>query len=623
MTLHCASKKGTINWNQLPVRHQEYSPINHIYPYCTFTTPIKLTMTSKHPQIETAADIKERLLHSKAPQPLTPRQIAELEHISKHDVSNYSEADIRAEIIDPVIRILGYAKETYFSLQREKHLKIANGDLFIDYKMTLWSEAFWIIEAKRVRLKALKFTSKDLQQALLYAAHPEIDAALLVLCDGRIFEVYDRDESVTEPVARVEVKKLPEQFHMLQALLGPWQAWFFQKRRALRVINRVLQLEMTPGRIEEFSDAVQRRVQDAHAQVYDNWRKVSSSIDDNAQWHGTLEKASIRDIVTTEFFSPHLPSGRLGFVAKSLVDKANTGASAFELMYTMFPDHPKNFNDYYVAKALRTLIEFDKSGRKAHWMPAWLGPQQPGTNLEASIKKLIALSLTAFMAAPEFRAVLQFAACARRFSKVSMALIPTLTQLGHIRHQQVRHFFDEFDYAQFISTPEGHNLRQLDVHAYLLTERFVHGCANKQQFGSSFHLNRAYTLLNDVWNAERLLLGDGADYWMNMDGRGLSNEIHPTEHNWVNYDSLGHIVLCVLKDIPDWREYALTHHSNDIKRIAACGSWAAREILGIADDVQLPRLPDTESAKWFFNDNVELFTALRDAYCKRKEGLKI
>lgn len=570
-------------------------------------------MATKRPHIETAADIKELLLHSKAPRPLTPEQTAELERISKYDVSTYSEEDVRAEIIDPVIRVLGYAKETYFSTQREKHLKVADGDLFIDYRMTLWSQAFWVIEAKKVKRKQLKFTSAELQQALLYAVHPEIDAALVVLCDGRVFEVYDRDESVTQPAARVEVKNLPEQFHVLQALLGPWQAWFFQKRRALRVAGRVLQLEMTPGRIDEFSDAMQRRVQDARAKVYDNWRKVKPSTDENAQWRSELEKASIRDIVATEFFSSQTAAG-LGVVAKSLVEKARPGA--FELMCAMFSDHPENLNDHYVAQALRTLIEFEKSGREAGWMPAWLGAHQRGTNLEAPIKKLISLALTAFEAAPEFRAVLQFAACARRLSKISMALIPTFAQLGHIRHQQVRHFFDEFDYVQFMSSPEGHNLRQLDVHAYLLTERFVHGCADKQR--GRFNLNRAHTLLNDSWNAERLLLGDGADYWRSLDGRGLGDEVHPTEHNWVDYDSLGHIVLCVLKDIPDWREYALAYHSDDVQRIAACGSWAAREILGIAKDAQLPRLSDTESAKLFFDGDVALFTALRDAYWNRK-----
>ncbi|MFX8071327.1 hypothetical protein ABTK88_19775, partial [Acinetobacter baumannii] len=75
-----------------------------------------------------------------------------------------------------------------------------------------------------------------------------------------------------------------------------------------------------------------------------------------------------------------------------------------------------------------------------------------------------------------------------------------------------------------MSTPEGHNLRQLDVHAYLLTQRFVYECTDKQPFCGRFNLNRAHTLLKDSWNIERLLIGNGANYWMSLDGRGLSGE---------------------------------------------------------------------------------------------------
>ena len=78
--------------------------------------------------------------------------------------------------------------------------------------MLLCEENFWVIEAKRVKRKKLKFIDKEVLQALQYAAHPDINAALLVLCDGRLFEVYDRDESLATPVARVEVKNLLAEF---------------------------------------------------------------------------------------------------------------------------------------------------------------------------------------------------------------------------------------------------------------------------------------------------------------------------------------------------------------------------------------------------------------------------
>ncbi len=45
---------------------------------------------------------------------------------------------------------------------------------------------------------------------------------------------------------------------------------------------------------------MQRRVQDARTMVFDNWRKVKPSTDEDAQWRTALAKASIRDIVATE-----------------------------------------------------------------------------------------------------------------------------------------------------------------------------------------------------------------------------------------------------------------------------------------------------------------------------------
>src|SRR3546814_4539431 len=79
-----------------------------------------------------------------------------------------------------------------------------------------------------------------------------MNAALLVLWDGRVFEVYDREESLVKPVARVEVQNLADEFHVLQAMLSPWQSWFFQKRRVLRLVDKVLDHEINLGRLREF-----------------------------------------------------------------------------------------------------------------------------------------------------------------------------------------------------------------------------------------------------------------------------------------------------------------------------------------------------------------------------------
>jgi len=569
-------------------------------------------MTSKRPKLHQAADINELLLQSKAIQPATLEQLEELRRISKLDVLKYSEADVRAEIIDPVIRILGYQKETYFSLEREKHLKVLDGDLFIDYKMTLWSEAFWLIEAKKVKRKPLKFNSAELQQALQYAVHPEINSALVVLCDGRVFEVYDLEESVIEPAARVEVKRLPEQFGTLQTWLSPWQAWFFQKRRVLRLVDKVLEYEMNPGRLDEFKQAIERRLEAKRGTVIENWRKAHPTSNNRTDRDAALGKMSTKDLIEAEFF---IGSTELDMhtIANTLVVKAAPGA--FDVMYQMFPDHPRDMNDNFVGAALRTLIEFDTSDSSVSWLPTWLGAGVQSEGLDGAIKRLIALGLTAFEGERSRKLVLQYSACARRMAKLCMALVPIFTQAGQRNHELLRYWHAELDEAQFMSTPSSQNIHLLDGLQVALTTRYIADC---QDGRAGFSTARAETILNDLWQLERKFLGDGTAYWTGLAGRGIDDELNHTENNWVNYDNLGHLVLCILaQSSRKWTDYVLTEHKEELSYLAKGGSWQARKLLNIAFDASIPHPSDEEMAKRFFNGNLVLFRDLSGAYTNR------
>jgi hypothetical protein len=569
-------------------------------------------MASKRPPLHQAPDIHELLMQSKATQPATREQLQELQRISMLDVSRYSEADVRAEVIDPVVRILGYQKDTYFSLQREKPLKVLDGDLSIDYNMTLWTEAFWVIEAKKVKRKPLKFITSELQQALQYAVHPEINAALVVLCDGRVFEVYDREESVTKPAARVEVKHLPEQFQVLQALLAPWQSWFFQKRRVLRLVDKVLDYEINPGRLEEFKLAVERRIQMKRGRVIANWRKIHPNSNDRNEREAALRNMPIKDLIEAEFFVGFTEPD-MHAIAKVLVEKAPRGA--FEVVHQILPDHPRDMNDHFVGAALRTLIEFDASGSAINWFPTWLGAGIQGDGLTGAIKRLIALGLTTFDGDPSRKMVLQYSACARRIAKLSMALLPTLAQTGEIRHELVRYAVEELHEAQYMSTPSGHNFATLDGIQAMMTHRFVSECQDNRE---NFINARAETKLRDLWQLENGMLRDGTEYWKGLAGRGVEGELNPTERNWVDYDNLGHLTLCVLAaSSQKWTEYASEVHASDLRRLAHGGSWQARKLLGINIDTYLPRPSDQKLAERFFFGNVPLFQDLRRAYASR------
>ena len=50
------------------------------------------------------------LLLDKALTPLNVMDVNELERIQRLDVTGFTEADVRAEIIDPILRMLGYRK---------------------------------------------------------------------------------------------------------------------------------------------------------------------------------------------------------------------------------------------------------------------------------------------------------------------------------------------------------------------------------------------------------------------------------------------------------------------------------------------------------------------------------
>lgn len=564
-------------------------------------------------KIAIADDIKDLLLFSKARQPLTETQKKDLEEISRYDVSNYSEADVRAEIIDPILRILGYSKSSYFSIYREKHLKIANNNLYIDYQMTLWSHAFWIIEAKKVKRKRLGFTAEELKQALVYAAHPEIDAALIVLCDGRILEIYAREVSVSQPAVRINIKQLPEQFYQIQALLGPWQSWFFQKRRALNLIHRILRYEMIPRRIDELSQALNRIFEKTRTQAYKNWQQLHSDDQENKLWLDSLEKSSIKDIVSTEFFD-NASDFRLSSTARILASKARHGT--FELIYEILPEEPRHINDNYIAHSLRTLIELDILGCQISSVPNWARSQFSKYHLcaEDVIKEVISHCLNTFDNVPELKCILQFSAHARRMSKIFMAVLPDVTMIGEIKHQLIRFQVDELANNQFFSTPLGCNVRQLDISSYFLTEKYVRECYEGEMTYRKFNVDKALMLLKQSWLSERILLKDGKEYWNGVHGLNLDAEIYPTEHSWVTFDSLGHIVLCILRNFPKWREYVASKHLNEIIRIASLGSWAAKEILQDKNINLFPKIDDKQIAKRFFNGDTCLFAQLRNAY---------
>lgn len=223
--------------------------------------------------IDREFNVKEALLLHKELPELESRQLEELARIEKLDVENYTEADIRAEVIDPIVRILGYQKGQFSSVDREKHIRfLGKTHKYIDYSFTLWQENFWIIEAKRP-LKGDHFGYSELSQATEYAIHPAINASIIVLCDGIKLEIFDREEDLENPIVTMKIENLSRDFNLLRKILAPVNIWFFYKRRVLRSIDKAFEVEFNQSRANEFLEIIERRFTEKTNQIRQNFQK--------------------------------------------------------------------------------------------------------------------------------------------------------------------------------------------------------------------------------------------------------------------------------------------------------------------------------------------------------------
>jgi hypothetical protein len=324
----------------------------------------------------------EDLLQHKALSPLPQEDIPTLEKIQALNIDGYNEAEVRAYVIDPIVKILGYEKGTTFSPGLEKRVDFIDSRKYIDYKCTLWEENFWIIEAKKPEAgrKRATFEYTVFRQALEYAVHPQINAALVVLCDGDLFEVFDREENVKEPILRFNRSDLTQRFDDLRALLSPWQVWFFEKRRITRLIDKVFDHEFNLQRLAEFRQMVETQLQSKRAVVLSNYQKTFDAMQDHREQMELLRSMPTDDIVDGWFFLT-LPAGHIFAMIHALVDRCLE--NPFPVLYKLFPDHPRDASDTYYAYALAFLAVLHKKAENANFK----APVAPGLAEDTRLRR--------------------------------------------------------------------------------------------------------------------------------------------------------------------------------------------------------------------------------------------
>jgi len=535
-------------------------------------------------------DMDAFFLHKALP-PQLPGTEEKLRRIMRLKIDGWTEADVRAEIIDPLVHLLGYDKESYFSLNREKSIEVLGNHKALDYSMTLFSENYWLIEAKRPHASE-NFGTDALYQALRYAAHPSINAALLVLCDGNKIEVFDREVTLSQPVLHVDRQHFFRDFDQLRSLLSPWQAFFFEKRRVLRLIDKVFSKELHFGRLEELREAMDRRAVGHRATVLSNFRQHVDLDADASAFTEHLKVADAEDIIEV-----HWPIGQTvantDTIQARLVEACTS--SSFRILRRAFPDHPRDANQDFWCHALDLLIGLTDNHVQVTWLPAWLNAGHP-LDVRIATQNLIRLCLTHFESDRPRKIVLLHSAAIRRVAKANMMVSPKARNIGKLRHLIERHMADELSFSQAASSPERHLILLLDRVEIVATANFVR--ALKDQNG---RINESAGLqgLHELWKAEAEIIQRVPDF------QGLRKEmdfgeVFPTEGNGTCYDQLGHTALCFLERSPEWKAWTIQNLANEVQTLSSFGSWQARKWLGLNHESDVAPPTRQENADRFF-----------------------
>lgn len=547
------------------------------------------------------------LLLSKQSDPLSPEKIKVLKHIQDYpDVENFNEAEVRSFIIDPMLRVLGYDKGTPFSTGLENNLTFLGQKRRSDYQVHLWEENFWLLEAKRPQARIASFGYEDFSQALEYSVHPSVNAALIVLCDGLKLEIFDREVDVDSPIVHVEIKNLVADFDKVRVILEPMQIWFFQKRRVIRLVDRVFDKEFVMDRVDEFSDLLQRRLRGKRNAVVENFRRMVKP--DSDEQRERAASASLSEIAGL-YMMFDFPIPIANAVNRRLVELSLP--SSFNVMYKLLPDHPRAANDSFMSQTAAYLAGLAEKRESVEWLPAWLARgQQGGAALDSAIKFFLDQCLTYFKDYEPYRIVLLAACAVRRIAKINVISNDAIQKLGADLHALARFTLPEISWAQVIASPEVQLISLMDTQAAAALDEFV---ARNHAEDGSIRTESAKAHLRRYWDLEKKLLASIPSYAALLKERSLG-DMRMTEWSSVTYDNLGHLTIVRLHRFPKWKEYLLAERRDSLEQVASTGSWAAKELLGIKREDDSRRMSDEELAGRFFLGDIDTLRALRTGY---------
>ena len=142
------------------------------------------------------------------------------------------EADVREEVLAPLVRLLGYRTGTKFNVIREQSLRYPKTFLGrknpakdaavrgkADYILEVSGHARWVLEAKA---PGVDIDIDSIEQAWTYANHAEVRAVYFALCNGRELKVFATQSAPSAGAfLTVPYEALDDQLLQIENVLGP------------------------------------------------------------------------------------------------------------------------------------------------------------------------------------------------------------------------------------------------------------------------------------------------------------------------------------------------------------------------------------------------------------------
>jgi len=138
----------------------------------------------------------------------------------------FKEDAVREELINPILKQLGYKayghnRIVYSKTLAHPFVKIGSQkrqiNIIPDYLFEINGKYSWVLDAKAPDENIL--LGEHIEQVYSYAIHPDINADIFALCNGREFAAYSKDKR--EPLLFFQLSEIDKHWDEIEKLLSP------------------------------------------------------------------------------------------------------------------------------------------------------------------------------------------------------------------------------------------------------------------------------------------------------------------------------------------------------------------------------------------------------------------